>query len=391
MAKLLYIDAAGGLSGDMLAGALLDLGWPLSELEGLIKRMDLSGVKVSHLRVDHQGLSASRLEVEVPISQPHRHLADVLALVQRLPEPVAKMASRVFNRLAEAEGKVHGVPPSQVHFHEVGAADALVDVAAFCAGLNWLGVERVICSPLPLGRGFVKAAHGRLPLPAPAVLNLLEGVPIIAWPAEEETVTPTGAALASTLAHEFGPLPAMTLSAVGTGGGSRPSRVSPNVARLILGQPLAQPQGDQVTEIVCHLDDQSPEEIPLIFERLMEAGALDVAACPLYMKKGRPGLMLTVLSRPETSEELAALVLEQTTSLGVRLRPVVRRLLPRQSLTVETPWGPARVKRTQAGGTVRLHPEAEDVARICRRTHLAPARVRLEIMRLAESEAPPKD
>ncbi len=382
MAQVLYIDACAGLSGDMAAGALLELGWPIEELRGLVQRLGLDRVSVSRQPVDHLGLAAGRLQVTVAGDQPHRHLAGILALLERLPPAVAAPAARVFDRLAEAEAAVHGVAASEVHFHEVGAADALVDVVAFCAGLAWLGSPRLVCSPLPLGRGFVDCAHGRLPLPAPAVSELLRGVPVVPWPADEETVTPTGAALAVTLADSFGPLPAMTLRAVGVGGGSRASSVAPNVCRLFLGEAAGDPaEADQVVEIVCHLDDQSPEDLPVIIEGLLAAGALDAAAGELLMKKGRPGLALTVLAAPADADRLAAMVLAQTTSLGVRLRPCQRRLLPRRMVTVDSPWGPVRVKQARVAGRWRSHPEADDVAAICRKTGLAPHQVRARVLK----------
>ena len=380
MSKILYVDAAAGLSGDMLAGALLDLGWPLEELRGLVEAMGLSGVALADAAAPQGALAARRLSVEVSGHQPHRHLSDVAEILGRLPSPVAGPALRVFERLAGAEAAVHGCAVEEVHFHEVGAADALVDVTAFCAGLAWLGGPRLVCSPLPLGRGFVDCAHGRLPLPAPAVLKLLEGAPVETWPEEGETVTPTGAALVSTLAESFGPLPAMRLERCGVGGGSRVNRTVPNVCRLLLGEAAVETARDQVAELVCHLDDMSPEDLPLVIERLMAAGALDAAAAPLYMKKGRPGLMLTVLAPPERAEEMAGLVLEQTTSLGLRLSFSQRRMLAREQITVDTPWGPVKVKRAGTSGGPRLHPEADEVARISAATGLAPHVVRQAIV-----------
>ncbi|MBI5523987.1 MAG: nickel pincer cofactor biosynthesis protein LarC [Desulfarculus sp.] len=420
MPRILYIDACGGLSGDMLAGALMDLGWPLAELEALVAALGLEGVGLERARVEHMGVAASRLAVtvhgQVPDQPPqhdhghghhhghhhhhdhghgHHHpeqtasrrgLPEILALLERLPTAIAQPAARVFQRLAGAEAKVHGSTPQEVHFHEVGAVDAMVDVVAFCAGLNWLRVERVVCSPLPLGRGFVDCAHGRLPLPAPAVVNLLEGLPVTSWPAAVETVTPTGAALVSTLAGEFGPLPAMRLKAQGWGGGSRPSQGGPNLVRLMLGEAAEELGRDTVAELVCHLDDQSPEDLPIIFQRLLDEGALDVAAAPLYMKKGRPGLMLTVLCPPERAEDMARLVLTQTTSLGLRLRLTERRILPREQISVDTPWGPVLVKRARVGDAWRYHPEADEVARICRETGLAPGEVRARLLAIRASQ-----
>ncbi len=384
MGKILYIDACGGLSGDMLAGALIGLGWNLDDLRGLLGLMGLTQVQVSAESVEHMGVQATRLEVRAPHEHVHRHLAEILSLLEALPPQVGEPAARVFTRLAQAEAKVHGCSPQEVHFHEVGAIDAIVDVTAFCAGLAWLGAELVVCSPLPLGRGFVDCAHGRLPLPAPAVLNLLEGAPIVTWPGQEETVTPTGAALVSTLAS-FGQMPPMRLSRTGIGGGSRPSTAGPNIVRLLLGQsPQPGPLGDQVAELVCHIDDQSPEDLPIVFERLLAAGALDVAAAPLLMKKGRPGLQLTVICAPQDAEEMASLVLSQTSSLGLRLSLHQRRILPRQVVTVDSPWGPVRLKAAQTHQQTRWHPEADDVARICRATGLPPAEVRLRLLGLGK-------
>lgn len=384
MGRVLYVDAAGGVAGDMLAGALLDLGWPLAELRELAGGLGLEGVGVEEVRVEHHGVAARRIRVRVEADQPHRRLAEVRRALAGLPPAVAQAAGRVFRRLAEAEARVHGSTPEEVHFHEVGAADALVDVAAFCGGLAWLGWPRLVCSALPLGRGFVRAAHGELPLPAPAVVHLLEGAPVTDWPEPVETVTPTGAALMAALADSWGGPPPMRLVACGAGGGSRPSGARPNLVRLWLGEEEPAPSGaERVVEIVCHLDDMSPEDLPLALERLLAAGALDAAAAPLVMKKGRLGAELTVLARPEEAEELAAVVLEQTTSLGVRLRPVERRVLEREVVSVASPWGPARVKRAQAGGAWRVHPEADDVAAICRRTGLPPAEVRARLAALA--------
>lgn len=389
MASILYIDACGGASGDMLAGALLDLGWPLEELQGLVQAMGLKGVSLSMADEMHMGILARRLQVEVQQDQPHRHLADVLAILGRLPQEVATPAKKVFQRLAWAEAKVHGTTPDKIHFHEVGAADALVDVVAFCAGLIWLGNPRVVCSPLPLGRGFVDCAHGRLPLPAPAVLNLVEGLPVTSWPGEEETVTPTGAALVSTLAAGFGAMPEMRMERTGIGGGSRPSTEGPNLVRLLLGADTAGHGHGEVVEIICHLDDMTPEDLPMALESLLAAGALDAAAAPLYMKKGRPGLMLMVVCAPEKTDELAGLVLNQTSSLGVRLRRMDRRTLYREIIEVDSPWGLVKVKRARvkvADGDAywRYHPEADEVARISRETGLAPALVREKLARLAE-------
>ncbi len=383
MARVLYIDAVAGLSGDMLAGAMLDLGLPLARMAEMVAAMGLEGVSLGQEARQERHLAARRLVVELAGQEPHRSLEQVLALAARLPAPEAALARKVFERLGAAEAAVHGTDLEHVHLHEVGMSDALADVSAFCAGLVHFQVERVVCSPLPLGRGFVQTAHGRLPLPAPAVVELLRGCPVSGWPEEGETVTPTGAALAAALADQFGPPPEMTLVGSGTGCGVRGWRDAPNVVRLMLGEERVEHGHGQVVEIACHLDDMSPEDLPMVMERLLAAGALDAAAAPLYMKKGRPGLLLSVMARPREAEALAELVLAQTTSLGVRLRTWDRRTLAREVITVQSPWGEVRVKRARVGDDWRIHPEADDVARICRETGLAPHAVREEIARLA--------
>ena len=430
--KILYIDAAAGASGDMLAGAMLDLGWPLSSLQKLVEQMGLGGeARISTARPIHAGIQACRLQVDVlgedhekhehhdhphnlhphhddhvhhhdhchnehkhshkhdhaHHEQGHQHsqqrgLPDILALLMRLPQEVAAPAQRVFKRLAAAEARAHGIAENQVHFHEVGAVDSIVDIVAFCAALAWLQPDKIMCSPLPLGQGFVDCAHGRIPLPAPAVLNLLHDVPITGWPEKAETVTPTGAALLATLVDEFTPVPAFRLLKSGVGGGSRVSGKYPNLLRVLWGESdsALQLSTDEIVELSCNLDDQIPEDLPLLFERLMNAGALDVAANYLLMKKGRPGLRLNVLCPPSLAEELAAFLLEQSTSLGVRMQRKQRRLLKRYIETIDTPWGPVRVKTASLRESARRwHPEAEDVMAICRQTGLSPALVRQKI------------
>ena len=423
MPKILYIDACAGLSGDMLAGALLDLGWPLDNLKQLVELLGLHEVELEQVRMEHGGIMASRLEVKVHEHRHshrhghehepghhhghehghdhdhshdrhesghhhHRNLPHILELLQKLPAQVGEPASRVFKRLAEAEAKVHGTTPEEVHFHEVGAADAIVDITAFCAGIHWLGVEEIVCSALPLGRGFVKCAHGRIPLPAPAVLNLIEGLPVKTWPEEGETVTPTGAALVSTLGSDFGDMPAMRLEKTGIGCGTRVNKFAPNIVRLLLGQrsPGSISKRDEVVEIVCHIDDMNPEDLPLAYERLFENGALDVACAPLFMKKGRPGQQMIVMSRPEDADALADCILKETTSLGVRIRPAQRRILPRRMVKVDTPWGEVRVKLAAAGELQKAHVEAEDLMNICRDTGQSPAQVRQTVLELMKGQ-----
>lgn len=423
--KLLYIDASAGASGDMLAGAMLDLGWPLAELENLISLMGLGHeVRVGVDNPVHHGIRTSRLRVDLPghdhkhdhdHSHDHKHhhshdnchihhaddahghsqsghehihdhehrgLSQIISILNALPAHISEPAIKVFDNLAAAEARAHGITKEEVHFHEVGAVDAIVDIVAFCAALAWLKADKVVCSPLPLGRGFVNCAHGCLPLPAPAVLNLLENVPITGWPEEEETVTPTGAALLCTLADEFGSMPAFILHAGGIGGGSRPSKGRANLLRVVVGE-SKEAALDQVAELSCNIDDQLGEDFPFISESLMAAGALDVSACPLLMKKGRPALRIDVLCQVADIQPMCAMLLKLSTSLGVRVAIKERYILPREIISVKTPWGRVRVKTATASDDAkRYHPEADDVIEICRRTGLSPQVVRQKIYAL---------
>jgi uncharacterized protein (TIGR00299 family) protein len=392
------VDAAGGASGDMLAGAMLDLGWPLEELEQLIAELGLSKeVKVSLAHPVHSGITSSRLHVEVlsanhhiriSESHHHRHLHDIITVLSSLPSGVSARAIAVFQRLARAEAKVHGVDMEEINFHEVGAVDSIVDIVAFCAALNWLQPDQIICSPLPLGSGFIDCAHGMIPLPAPAVVELLKDVPVHSWPEQAETVTPTGAALLVSTADAFGPLPAFSIRKIGTGGGSRLSQIMPNILRLLWGENALPFARDVISELTCNLDDYNPEDIPLLYELLFNAGALDVAAVNLLMKKNRPGLQLQVICATDTTEKLAAILLSQGSSLGVRVENKERRILAREIFTLATPWGQVRIKKVDPGTGMRFHPEAEDVLNICRATGLNPLVVRQKILAMvAECES----
>jgi uncharacterized protein (DUF111 family) len=257
-----------------------------------------------------------------------------------------------------------------------------VDIVAFCAALDWLKPDKIICSPLPLGYGWVQCAHGTIPLPAPAVLALLNGVPVHSWPEQVETVTPTGAALLVTLADEFGPMPSFTITGSGIGGGSRLSEHMPNLLRLLVGEDSSFPSHDFITELTCNLDDYNPEDLPLLYERLFAAGALDVAALNLLMKKNRPGLQLQIICPPGQTESLAELVLQQSSTLGVRIENKPRRLLKREIFALPTPWGEVKIKKVSPfpeKASLRFHPEAEDVLAICRQTGLSAWEVRQKI------------
>jgi hypothetical protein len=383
--RLAYLDCFSGVSGDMLLGALLDAGLPRETLERELARLALPGWELKVSRAQRGFIAGTRVEVAATESPPPRRLRDILALLEgsQLRDPVKTQARQVFVRLAEAEGKVHGTSPEEVHFHEVGAVDAIVDVVGAAAGLEALGVEKVVCSPLPLGRGWVKFEHGQSPVPAPAVAELVKGAPVYAGEVEAELTTPTGAAIVTTLCEEFGPLPAMRIEAVGYGAGSR-EQARPNLLRLLVGQSQEVPAREKVVVLETNLDDMSPELYDHVLGRLFKAGALDAYLTPILMKKNRPATLLTVLCEQAKSNELAEILFRETTTLGVRVRESERWCLEREWVEVETRWGKVRVKLGRLGGeVVTIAPEYDDCRRVAETTGAALKEVYQEAAALA--------
>lgn len=368
-----YFDCFGGVAGDMVLAALVDAGLPVDVLRDLVVRLKLPEVTVAAERVRRGALAATLVTVHIgpAARRGHRHLPDILGIIAGagLSPPAADRAGRTFRRLAEAEAAVHGIPVEKVHFHEVGAADAIVDIVGACVGLETLGIDRLLCSPLPVGSGTVRCEHGVLPVPAPATLELLRGVPLADCDAAGEMTTPTGAALMTTLAAEVGPLPAMRVDAIGYGAGTRDTPERPNVLRLIVGTLAAAGQADTDSVVVleANLDDATGQTVAYAVARLLEAGALDAYSVPITMKKGRPGLLLTVLARPADAADLEAILFAETTTLGVRRYVCQRHCLAREHVTVTTAFGPIRVKiGRQRGRVVRAWPEYDDCAAAAR-------------------------
>jgi hypothetical protein len=417
--KIAYFDCFAGISGDMFVGALIDLGLDLEALRAELGKLPLDGFRLEAERVDKRGIQAMQFRVmlDAPegeqladsgyeeVTQPgesrtsadtghaQRTLPEIIALIEasRLSPWVKSTASAIFTRLAQAEGRVHGLPPEQVHFHEVGAVDAIVDVVSAAIGLEQLGIQAVYASPLHLGSGFVRSAHGVYPVPGPATAELLVGVPVYTSTAQGELVTPTGAAILTTLARGFGLLPLMHIEAVGYGAGSR-EREFPNAVRLFLGkgqvggEPGARPVRDPFPQqhaaspgpagyhegpavvIEANLDDMNPELYENLSERLLDAGALDVLLIPVHMKKGRPGMLLHVLAYPPSVDALLEVIFAESTSIGARTYPVTKRMLQREVLPVATPYGVLGVKVARLGGrVVNLSPEYEDCRQAARR------------------------
>ncbi len=392
----LYFDCFSGISGDMALGALLDAGLPLDALRAELAKLDVAGWAIEAERGARRYLAGTRALVHAPEQPAHRHLADVRAIIEAsaLASEVKERSIRVFTLLAEAEGQVHGISAEEVHFHEVGALDAIVDIVGVVAGLALLGIDAVYASPLPLGSGWVHTAHGLLPLPAPAVLALLAtvGAPTIPDDSSAELVTPTGAALLAGLA-EFR-RPPMRLTRVGYGLGARdPER--PNVLRVWLGTTDKETSGqadkraERITAspvslspvlLETNIDDQPAEQLAYAVERLFELGALDAWLAPIQMKKGRAATLLSALVPAELEEAAVALIMRETTTLGVRRRAVERHICAREVATVQTPLGVVRVKRKRWNGEdLGAAPEYEDCARLARE-HSVPLR---EVYQLA--------
>ena len=366
LSRIAYVDCVGGVAGDMLLGALLDAGANPARLRAVPVELALDAVEIRVERVERQGVGALHVDVIAPPDETDRSWRDIRALLTE--RSAETQALEIFARLAEAEARVHGVATDEVHFHELGAVDTLVDVCGAVALLDDLGVSRLVCSPLPVARGLVRAAHGVLPSPAPATLELLRGASLHGVESEGELVTPTGAAIVSTLAEGYGPLPALTLERVGYGAGARELPDRPNVVRILLGE-AAPASLAEVSLLETNLDDLNPELVPDAVARCFDAGALDVWTVPAQMKKGRPGIVLSALARPSNEIGVARALLEETTALGLRVSRLRRYELAREERVVDVAGGSVRVKLGLLDGrVVNVAPEHDDCADVARRT-----------------------
>ncbi|MBI2502062.1 MAG: nickel pincer cofactor biosynthesis protein LarC [Candidatus Latescibacteria bacterium] len=437
--KIAYFDCFSGISGDMVLGALVDAGLTPALLQAELDKLEVPGLSLSFQRTSRQAIAATLAEVRlggdpIPADQEHHleprqgtahdhghehehthghshshrpslayehaappgrdhghthehhHLGAILERIRhsRLDAEVRDTACRIFERLAEAEAQVHGLPPAQVHLHEVGAMDAVADIVGAVAGLRLLGVEKVYSSPLRDGTGLVRCAHGRYPVPVPGVLALCRDIPFEQTEIRAELVTPTGAAIITTLATSFGPAPPFRLERVGYGAGQRELKEIPNVLRVRIGHTAQTFQQERAVLVEANIDDMNPEVYGYLSEQLLEQGVRDVYLTSVQMKKGRPGTLLSVLAGEEQLDAVVELLLAETTTLGVRFHPVERRKLERGSLTVQTGYGPVRVKVGHLGERRRFAPEYEDCARLARQ-HQVPL---LQIYEAARAALP---
>ncbi len=363
-----YFDCFSGISGDMVLGALVDLGLGIEELSRELSTLDLEPFRIEASEVQSYGLRATKVDVVVPDSVLVRTFANIRDLIgsSGLPEPVKAMSLEIFMRLAKAEAVIHSKPVDQVHFHEVGAVDSIVDIVGAAYGVHALGISEVFSSPLPMGHGMIKTAHGSLPVPAPAVLEILEDTPTYGRGIPTEIVTPTGAAVLKTLATGFGNAPAMRIEKTGYGAGTKDIGV-PNLLRVILGEALDFPA--EAEELACiistNIDDMNPEFYDYVMERLFAVGAQDVWLTPIQMKKTRPGTIVNVLCSPKDAGALKRVLLEETSTFGLRTMNVMKKAIERELIEVETPWGSVSVKvGRESNHVTSISPEFSDCARI---------------------------
>jgi uncharacterized protein (TIGR00299 family) protein len=374
MSRVLYLDCFSGIAGDMVLGALLDAGLPLDELKVALGSLAIDGYDVTAERVLRAGVSATKFQVhEHPAGagtqhhHPHRHLKSIYALIDRsgLSEPGRERAKALFQRLGEAEAAIHQTSIEKVHLHEVGALDSIIDIVGAVFALEWLGADRIVCSPLNVGGGTVQSAHGLFPVPAPATLKLLADAPIYSGTIQKELVTPTGALIATSYASSFGPIPEMVVESVGYGAGDRDNPGTPNVLRVLVGRAADRPHGDRVVVVECEIDDMNPQIFGVLMDRLYAAGAVEVFYVPVQMKKNRPGTLLTVVAPPERRPALSDVIFRETTTIGLRHYEVDRECLPREIISVDTPVGAIRFKLARRDGRiVNAVPEFDDCARI---------------------------
>ena len=404
MSKILYFDCFSGASGDMILGALIDAGLPLDELRAALGSLALNGVRLQAERVDRSGIAATNFSVvttehthdahahthdhdhgrhhhnhQSPDGEPstndadgyhqhhHRGLTEICSMVDgsALSSTAQARAKHLFSRLAKTEAEIHQQPVEEIHLHEVGAVDSIIDIAGAVFGMEWVGADQVVASALNVGSGTVKCAHGVMPVPAPATAQLIEGVPVYSTGTQAELLTPTGALVVTDYADRYGPMPAMRVQQIGYGAGDRDLPGTPNVLRVVIGDDGGTSSLQRVVVLESEIDDMNPQIFGVLMDRLYAAGALDVFYAPIQMKKNRPGTLVSVVALPEHREALSEVLFRETTTLGVRFREMDRERLEREELTVDTPLGPIRFKvARRLGVVVNAAPEFDDCVRV---------------------------
>ena len=398
MSRILYFDCFSGISGDMALGALVDAGLPLDELTRALGTLALGDAHIHAERVLRAGVSAIKFKVHEHEhdhahehhhrdhdhhdrgagahrhAHAHRSLSEIFHLIDgsSLSTAGRARAKAMFQRLGEAEAAIHQMPVEEVHLHEVGALDSIIDIAGIVFAMEWAGADRVVCSPLNVGGGMVQSAHGLFPVPAPATVSLLGDAPVYSGTVQKELVTPTGALIATTFAESFGPLPSMSIERVGYGAGERDDPVTPNVLRVLIGRAANERPAERVTVLECEIDDMNPQIFGVAMDRLYAAGALEVFYVPVQMKKNRPGTLLTVIAPPEKRSQMADVIFRETTTIGLRHSEVERECLAREIVVVETPLGTVRFKIARRDGRiVNATPEFDDCTKLAAANNLS--------------------
>ena len=383
---MLYFDCFSGISGDMILGALLDLGLPPEYLAGELEKLNVRNFRLRSSRVNKSGVLATKFDVETGEEHHHRHYSTIEKIIRSstLAPWVQDNACQSFLRLAEAEAKVHGTTVEKVHFHEVGAVDAIVDIVGAFVGLHWMGVPQCLSSRLNVGWGTVDCAHGTMPVPAPATAELLKGLPVYSNKVEGELVTPTGAAILTTICRSFGALPGFRVERIGYGAGTRDLREGPNVLRVLRGQPVdsdTASSDSRVLVLEANIDDMSPQIVGYVQEKLFELGVHDVFSCPVQMKKSRPGVLLTVVLPLELLDGVCKVLFEETTTLGLRYHQCHRKVLDRTVEPVESSLGKVSVKVARLDGRiVNFSPEYEECKALAHRHRVPYKQVHLQVI-----------
>ena len=380
-----YFDCFSGISGDMTLGAFIDLGVPVKWLEDILKTNLLTDFDLAVSKISKMGMAAKKIDVIVKSSAARDYTA-IRDMIDRssIGDAVKGLSLKIFEKLALAESKIHGCPKEHVHFHEVGGVDAIVDIVGTALCVDYLGLKKISASKIPMGNGFVHCSHGKLPVPVPATIEILKNIPVYGTDIPFELVTPTGAAIVSTLAESFGRMPDMLVTKIGYGSGTRDLETIPNLLRIFLGKSIS--PSDIVTIIETSIDDMNPEVYGFLMERLFEDGALDVYLVPVFMKKNRPGTLLQVLCHHSEKETLIRRILTETTTLGVRYFDVERRLLDREAVTIQTDFGPVSAKKVATpDGRIRIIPEYEVCRAIARKKDIPIQTVYEKISQHAEN------
>jgi uncharacterized protein (TIGR00299 family) protein len=362
---IIYFDCFSGISGDMILGALLDLGIDPEVFLKELKKIPLEDYEIKIQRKKKGFLEGTDVEIIFDDKKTHRHIKDLLDIVERskLSKRVKDLSCETFIKIAKAESRVHNEPIEEVHFHEISGIDTIIDVVGSFLALELLNIDKVYSSPLPLGEGFIEISHGIIPVPAPATVELLKGIPVYSNGVRGELVTPTGAAIITTMTKDFGPMPLMRIERVGYGTGKRDFNI-PNLLRVFIGEKVKDVKEEKNLVIDVNIDDMNPQIYGYIIEKLFEKGALDVTITPIYMKKGRPGVLLSILIEPWKENDITEILFKETTTIGYRKYYVDKIMMDREIKEVETIWGKVRVKISRYGSFVKISPEYEDCKRI---------------------------